>query len=408
MTKDEMKDVMDELKEELEEAQQFEPRLAAAIDKLAALGVIDDTPYNKRLYVDGKKELADVHKEIQIVLYGAGSAARYCIRNLKDSSMRVVAVTDTNSDKWGANLDEVGVLSPKFAWSLFPEAKWVASAISRPAATGIRAILREMEVETIPLWECLKCFHKMPSKSALNAILSIVDDWESRKEIHGQIEFRKNSNYDAQRAPGAMEEIYFPPFIEHLDDEHFVDCGAADGDSVISFLSQWESVNHVTAYEPDPENFAKLSAKFAHLKYTTLWPYGVGDSEGEHAFSANGDYSSSFGDEGESYVKCVTLDKQTFTPIAMYPGRATIPTFIKMDIEGAELEAIWGARKLIKKHSPVLAICAYHTDDHWWEIPALIKAINPEYRMFFRRYAEGAWETVWYAVPPERVIDAQL
>ena len=74
-----------------------------------------------------------------------------------------------------------------------------------------------------------------------------------------------------------------------------------------------------------------------------------------------------------------------------------------MDIEGAELEALWGARKLLKQHSPVLAICAYHTSDHLWQIPLLIHAINPTYKLFFRRYAEGAFELVWYAVPPERV-----
>jgi hypothetical protein len=74
-----------------------------------------------------------------------------------------------------------------------------------------------------------------------------------------------------------------------------------------------------------------------------------------------------------------------------------------MDIEGAELEALWGARRILEENSPVLAICAYHTSDHLWQIPLLIHAIQPDYRLFFRRYAEGAFEIVWYAVPPERV-----
>ena len=79
------------------------------------------------------------------------------------------------------------------------------------------------------------------------------------------------------------------------------------------------------------------------------------------------------------------------------------PTYIKMDIEGAELEALWGARRILKEHSPVLAICAYHTSDHLWQIPLLIHAIQPDYKLYLRRYAEGAFELVWYAVPPDRV-----
>ena len=80
------------------------------------------------------------------------------------------------------------------------------------------------------------------------------------------------------------------------------------------------------------------------------------------------------------------------------------PTYIKMDIEGAELEALWGARRILKEHSPVLAICAYHTSDHLWQIPFLIHAIQPDYKLYLRRYAEGAFELVWYAVPVDRVL----
>jgi hypothetical protein len=75
-----------------------------------------------------------------------------------------------------------------------------------------------------------------------------------------------------------------------------------------------------------------------------------------------------------------------------------------MDIEGFEEEAIWGARRLIKEHSPVLAICAYHNSDQIWRVPLLVKAINPDYQCLLRRYAEATYEIVWYFVPKARVI----
>ena len=107
-----------------------------------------------------------------------------------------------------------------------------------------------------------------------------------------------------------------------------------------------------------------------------------------------GDQTSHLGSSGEIDVQLVKLDDVIDES----------PTFIKMDIEGSELEGLWGAREIIRKHSPVLAICAYHTDDHIWQIPLLIHALNPRYKLYLRRYLEQPWEMVWYAVPLERAI----
>jgi hypothetical protein len=74
-----------------------------------------------------------------------------------------------------------------------------------------------------------------------------------------------------------------------------------------------------------------------------------------------------------------------------------------MDIEGAEPEALAGAARTMARCRPVMAVCVYHRCDHLWIIPQLLKAANPDYRIFLRRYAEDCWETVCYAVPPERL-----
>ena len=95
-------------------------------------------------------------------------------------------------------------------------------------------------------------------------------------------------------------------------------------------------------------------------------------------------------------VPCRRLDDLT-------PSSLPVPTYIKMDIEGMELEALAGAWWVIQVHRPVLAICAYHEGFHLWEIPLLLHKMVPTYDLRLRRYAEGAAELVWYAVPPERI-----
>ena len=71
---------------------------------------------------------------------------------------------------------------------------------------------------------------------------------------------------------------------------------------------------------------------------------------------------------------------------------------IKMDIEGAELDALRGAEGTISKYKPLLAICVYHKRDDLLTIPEYIKSIVPEYRLFLRAYERTTTELVLYAV----------
>jgi hypothetical protein len=74
------------------------------------------------------------------------------------------------------------------------------------------------------------------------------------------------------------------------------------------------------------------------------------------------------------------------------------------DIEGVELLAVKGARDVIEKHRPVLAVCGYHTPDHLWRVPALMKTLAPDSRMFVRSHCVDGFDTVWYSIPPERMV----
>ena len=96
---------------------------------------------------------------------------------------------------------------------------------------------------------------------------------------------------------------------------------------------------------------------------------------------------------GETEVECRRLD-ELFADAA--------PTHVKMDIEGAEPDAIQGAAGLLHGSRPAMSICIYHRNEHLWEIPLLIKSLAPDYGVYIRRYAEDCWEMVCYAVPPER------
>ena len=330
-----------------------------------------------------------------LILYGAGACGGYVIKHLRSKGIEPAAIVDSSQSKWGTDLMGMQILSPEDALILHPDAEWVATAISRPSATEIRAAIKALGVKTKPLWECLDVCHGLPPEEAYCTLRYLINDDDlSVETLADQISFRAHPNYDHQPPPEDCADIYFPDFIQHRDDEHFVDCGAADGDTVRAFIAHWSSYAQITAFEPDEENYSKLNR--GYNPRLSARACAVGDRNAKVSFTSNGDYSSHLGGSGEVFV--VKLDDFEIDP----------PTYIKFDIEGAELEALWGARRILKEHSPVLAICAYHTSDHLWQIPLLIHAIQPDYKLFFRRYAEGAFEIVWYAVPPDRVISPIL
>lgn len=346
----------------------------------------------------------------RIILHGAGAAGTYALRYLTDHGLDylVVCFVDNDLRKHDTVVAGVPVMSVEAAREVCDDAIWVACALSRPAAPEIRAEHLRMNVQTLPLWKVIPVFHGLPPDTIYNVIYDLLEhDPASTEEFQDQIAFRKIPDYDQQQPPTPASETYFPDFIKKLDRETFVDCGAAYGDTIQQFLAHWPKPNSgsIVAIEPDRQNFDALltstnaisldefSGQFIALNIA------ASDRDGVLTFQANGDYSSRVtsggADPGNQTVRAMRLD-----------DCVTAPTYIKADVESAELTLLWGARKLLAEHMPVLAICAYHTSEHLWQVPLLAMSINSDYVCYLRRYGEGATELVWYFVPPDRVIRA--
>ena len=77
---------------------------------------------------------------------------------------------------------------------------------------------------------------------------------------------------------------------------------------------------------------------------------------------------------------------------------------IKMDIEGAELQALIGAEKTIKKYKPVLVISLYHKLEHIWQIPEFINNLDLNYRFYIDHFTISLTETMLFAVCDESKI----
>jgi FkbM family methyltransferase len=177
-----------------------------------------------------------------------------------------------------------------------------------------------------------------------------------------------------------------------------VDCGAYDGDTLRDLAATGLPFEAVAAFEPDPANFAKLAQSLAGKSATSticLYPCGVSARTTQIRFSTGGGESSRFSDDGEVVIPCVALDE------ALVHFR---PNLIKMDIEGAEYDALLGARQLIERDRPGLAICVYHRPEDLWRIPLLMAGWLQGGRHYLRLHAHHTFDLVYYWVPdgPEK------
>lgn len=191
-----------------------------------------------------------------------------------------------------------------------------------------------------------------------------------------------------------VDRQYFeiPSEKKHHEHEVFIDGGCCDGWTTKQFIA-WSTQGYkkVYAFEPDKMNREKAMqelAGFIEQGKVELLPYGLWREKARLSFNAMGTGGSSIG-AGKEIVEVVALDDQPF---------AEDTTFIKMDIEGAEYQAIQGAEKIIRMNKPNLAICLYHRPEDVFDIPQLILSYRPDYKFIVRHYFLNNWETVLYAI----------
>ncbi|MEI7429026.1 MAG: FkbM family methyltransferase [Betaproteobacteria bacterium] len=201
---------------------------------------------------------------------------------------------------------------------------------------------------------------------------------------------------------GPENHYYFNNDVVRLSNkETIVDCGAFDGDTLEQFLLASQHFPNATytahCLEPDPVNFSKLAENIPANDNVHLYKIGAWsgkatlDFEDSTATSVNQPSSAKIGCQGTGIkIEVDALD-------TLLAGEQV--TFIKMDIEGAEKEALQGATELIAKCRPTLAISIYHLRDDIFQIPLLIDKTCAGYRFHLRLFSQNFTETVLFAIP---------
>lgn len=174
------------------------------------------------------------------------------------------------------------------------------------------------------------------------------------------------------------------------DSEAIVDLGAYDGDTIREFLTVTDGkYKNIIALEPDEKNFRKLERKTEGLINLTRLNIGAWDKEETLYFAKKSGRNSRLEETGIP-VNFNSVDNIVKEEV----------TFIKMDIEGAELKALEGAKNTVAKYKPKLYVCAYHRNEDMFALPFKIKELYNGYKIYFRQHPYiPAWESNFYAIP---------
>lgn len=345
-----------------------------------------------------------------IVLFGAGNLGQKTLDGLRHKGIEPLAFIDNNPLLWNSIINGLQVYSPKDGIRRFKDSAVFVVTIWRHGSvdkmSDHKRQLMEMGCHRITDFTSLFCKYSdeylpyymidLPSHIFLqkNRIIQAADIWfdeGSRNTYLSEIKFRALLEFE-NTSTIINHPTFFPPeFYENSRPEIFIDCGAYNGDTIKSFLESHSGFEKIIAFEPDTLSFPILLQNIRTLPETiqhkiNAYQLGVAGCNQEYPFNAVGLPSSSIG-TGIEIIKCVRLDDFVNLP----------PTHIKMDIEGAEADALAGAAKLITRFHPKLSICVYHRPSDLWEIPLLIKSMVPKYKLRLRQHQLEHWDTVCYA-----------
>lgn len=366
-------------------------------------------------YIENLLKKVSDYKEI--IIFGAGIGGKQTVELLKMYGMqeKIKAFSDNNIKKVGTLYEGYPVVPPE---DICRYGERFIVLISSTAFDVIQRQLAELGIAKEDIYFFQPAGISLNENTDLNFIKENIQKFEtvydrladekSRKIYRNILNYRISKRIfwlDEMKECIDAEAIqYFDRGIlsQYFFEEGFVDAGAYTGDTVNSFYKNFPKWGgHYYCFEAGKEIYRRLCQYIDSTGRKTIIPFNCAlwDKPGELKFDvvSYGDSEGSrVSDAGED-VKCDTLDR-------LLEGKKI--SFIKMDIEGAERRAVMGARDIIEKNKPVLAICIYHKPEDFFDIPLLIESLFPgEYKYFVRQYRYGHSETVLYAMPNSRKIE---
>lgn len=222
----------------------------------------------------------------------------------------------------------------------------------------------------------------------LDRVIAHLQDELSKETLIKVINTRLTWNEEYTKEI-CVEDMYFIPELQLGKHEVFIDGGAYDGDTAQIFINKVDGqFEKIYCVEPNEENHCKLQKVKEEYpdEQIEMIPMGLSDVVGEVYFSGE--------EKGYHISECGSKKM----PVTTIDTLELEPTFIKLDIQGVEMDALKGSIATIRKCRPKLAVCVYHKMEDLLDIAEWLLDLGLDYKLMIRHHAEDVNDTVLYAV----------
>ena len=339
------------------------------------------------------KHLGECEKPIYI--YGMGNGAEKLKRELDDAKIPLSGIFASDEFVRGHSFLGHKVIKyselPEDAVILLAFGSFLPDMLER---FDMMAAKHEFYAPDLPLFGEERFDEQVLSDrmGEIEKAYSALFDEQSRLVFKNTVLHKISGKISYLRQMETCKDEVYTDLLKVGQQEDYLDLGAYDGDTVRELLGFTGGFfNSIIAVEPDPKNFKKLVNKTPQAVCINK---GVYSFCGELSFSTEASRNSSVSELGKRKIEVDTIDNIV--------GDGNV-SYIKMDVEGSEKEALSGAVKSIKRCRPKLLVSAYHRMWDFFELVNLMSEMLPDYRLYMRHqpYVPN-WETNIIAVPNEK------
>lgn len=375
--------------------------------EIEEIGIMVKTLISNNIYTFS----SELHNK-DVVIYGTSAGAVKMYKRLKLNNVNIIAFTDSFADENDSNtFIGLPVISLRQLQEMAHDVSVVLGTKVIKYMRQIIGMLNDMGIYDVYADNCFytagdysiedmkKIIDK--NKMKIDFVYQALADEESRRVFLNLLYYRITNDIRLlELSYEKRHPQYFPNPTDQIftfgDDEVFVDAGAYDGNTSLEFVTQVNhKYKHIYAFEPDSLMFSivKEMLKVKKLRNFNVYQAGLYNKKSKMGFCEDPlTGSSSISETNNSSIDTVSLDELLF-------DEGIKITYIKMDIEGAEAEAIDGSTKIINRDHPKMAISIYHKENDLWELPYKILTEYSNYELYVRHYTDITTETICYAVP---------
>lgn len=227
------------------------------------------------------------------------------------------------------------------------------------------------------------------NKEKIESAYNLLSDERSREVFKNAIKFYYSGKLEYLWSITDDKDEIFYSVLSLKNNERYIDLGAYRGDTIDELIHYGGGYEKIIALEPDRKTYNKLCKHIENMPNITAYQKTIWKNNRKLCFSNQKGRGSTISSSGV-LVDAVSID----TLSENYN-----PTYIKIDVEGAEKQAIAGGVNTLKNMKPKLNIAAYHTFGDLFELILMINAINPEYSFYLRHHPYiPLWDTNLYCV----------